>query len=56
MLPAMIWLVWKTGLKAVFHFDLIVLKRSVFLCILSTQVELLFFKQRNMLQEVETRL
>ena len=46
--------------KPVFHFNRIVAKRSVFLCFLTTRVELMTWKQKKMLRyvtiEVENRL
>ena len=45
-----------TGLKAVFHFNRIVPKRSVFLCFLSDSVELMTLTQKKMLRYVTIRL
>jgi hypothetical protein len=43
-------------LKLVFHFNRIVLKRSVFLCFLTTRVELMTSTQKKMLRYVTIRL
>ena len=45
-----------TALKAVFHFNRIVPKRSVFLCFLSDSVELMTLTQKKMLRYVTIRL
>jgi hypothetical protein len=42
-------------LKPVFHFNRIVAKRSVFLCFLSTRVELMTSTQKKMLRYVTLR-
>jgi hypothetical protein len=43
-------------LKPVFHFNCIVAKRSVFLCFLTTRVELMTSTQKKMLRYVTIRL
>jgi hypothetical protein len=44
------------AVKPVFHFNRIVAKRSVFLCFLSTRVELMTSTQKKMLRYVTIRL
>ena len=46
----------KERLKPVFHFTLIVAKRSVFLCFTSTRAELMILTQKEMLRYVTIRL